>query len=74
MPINAKITMNAKKTQLKMLLTPYNSTNPLFWGMDLVLMNNGKPYQTKPDFPAEFDFFNLWCAKDPINAKKYYER
>lgn len=27
----------------------------------------------KADFPNEFDFFNEWCGKDPINAKQYYE-
>lgn len=71
------MTMDARKPQAIMLLTPWNSTNPLFWGMDLKLVNKGKiiePNQAMLDIPAEFDFFNLWCGKDKNNAKLYYER
>ncbi len=60
-----------------MILIPYNSTNPLFWGKDLRFVVNGQivePNQIKSDFPREFNFFNLWAGKDPINAKLYYER
>lgn len=67
--------MNARKNASKMLLTPSNSTNPLYWGMELNLVYKGNlidPYQTKLDIPTEFDFFNLWAGKDPINAKQYY--
>jgi len=59
----------------QMLLTPFNSTNPWFWGMDLKLIKNGRviePYQTKSELPTEFDFFNLWCGKDPVGARQYY--
>ena len=59
-----------------MILTPYNSSNPLFWGMELKFINNGRviePYQMKSDIPMEFDFFNLWCGKDMVNAREYYK-
>jgi len=64
--------MNAEENIAEMLLTPWNSTNPQFWGYDLVYENNAKIYQTKSDLPTEFDFFNTWCGKDPVNAKHYY--
>lgn len=25
------------------------------------------------DYPKEFNFFQAWCSKDPINARLYYE-
>lgn len=63
----------------KMLLTPFNSTNPWLWGLDLKLIKNGhlvEPYtinQIKSDFPVEFDFFNEWCGKNPEIAREYYK-
>lgn len=67
--------MNARKYNIFMLLTPWNCTNPAFWGKDLVYKVNNRlvdTYQIKSEFPTEFDFFNFWCGKDPINAKNYY--
>lgn len=60
-----------------MILNSQNSTNPLFWGKDLKLVLDGKvvePYSgiQFEDMPSEFDFFNVFCGKDPINAKEYY--
>lgn len=57
-----------------MILTPYNSTNPLFWGKDLKYANGQNTTdQMKLDFPIEFDFFNLYCGKEPQQARLYYE-
>lgn len=74
MQINAIIPMNAEEYKTNVLLTPRNSSNPLYWGKE-INYTNGQIYleHHKVDVPSEFDFFNLWCGKDPQGAKQYYE-
>jgi hypothetical protein len=55
-----------------MFLTPQNSTNPRFWGMDLEVTNRGIFLWRPIEIPTEFDFFNQWCGKNPQIAKEYY--
>lgn len=51
---------------LGMILTPLNSTNPMYWGLEIPDQFN------RIEIPTEFNFFNEWCSKDPENAKAYY--
>ena len=59
-----------------MILTPFNSTNPYLWGREIKFVINGHVVdnlqQPTELMPNEFDFFNHYCSKDPINARQYY--
>lgn len=48
---------------MKIKLTPQNSTNPRFWGKELV-------YDI---FPKEFDFLKYFTGASWAIAKYYYE-
>lgn len=59
-----------------MLLNSTNCSYPPFWGKEILVGKNGWVIQNQTlevEVPKEFDFFNLWCNKDPQNAKYYYK-
>ena len=58
-----------------MILSPFNSTYPPFWGKEIKRTQTGwaiEDVKLVIQIPQEFDFFNEWCGKNPINAKEYY--
>ncbi len=58
-----------------MMLTPYNSTNPLFWGKELKFVLDGKVVGDKPtkvEIPTEFDFLNAFYPNNP-QAREYFK-
>lgn len=60
-----------------MILTPFNSTNPHWWGRDLRFVLDGQVvddnmFKVKLPKGAEFDFLKEFNLTDPEGARRYY--